>query len=93
MVEEVIARAVLLRGVWFALAAGAVTALVGCGSTSPSVVDPHSPEASHIAGLFWLMLWLSVGIYVLVLGFVLVSFRAAASEDVRFLTLDHFESV
>lgn len=79
--EEVIARAVLLRGVCFALAVGAVTALVGCGSTSPSVVDPHSPEASHIAGLFWLMLWISVGIYALVLGFVVVSFRARHAKS------------
>ncbi len=79
--EVVTARAILLRGGWVAMAVGATTLLWGCGSSSPSTVDPHSPEASHIAGLFWLMLWMSVGIYVLVLGFVVVSFRARQSTS------------
>lgn len=68
-------RAVLRRP-WLVLLSGGATLLWGCGSSSPSAVDPHSPEASHIAGLFWLMTWIAVGIYVLVLGFVAASFRS-----------------
>lgn len=67
---------ILRRGPWLVLLAGGVTLLWGCGTSSPSAVSPHSPEASHIAGLFWLMLWISVGIYVLVLAFVAASFHS-----------------
>lgn len=76
-----IGRAILQRGVWAALAAGAVTFLWGCASSSQSAVDPHSPEASHIAGLFWLMLWLAVGIYAVVLVLVVVSLRTKRRSD------------
>ncbi|MEO7371147.1 MAG: cytochrome c oxidase subunit II [Ilumatobacteraceae bacterium] len=74
-------RAVLQRGVWIVLAAGAVTLLWGCGGSSPSAIDPHSPQARHIAGLFWLMLWIAAGIYAVVLGLVLVSLRARRRSD------------
>ncbi len=68
-------RAILRRGHVIAVIVGSATLLWGCGRSSPSVVDPHSPESSHIAGLFWLMLWMGIGIYVVVLGFVFASFR------------------
>ncbi len=59
-----------------ALLAGGATFLWGCSSSAPSAVNPHSPEARHIASLFWLMLWIAIGIYVVVLGFVAASFRS-----------------
>ena len=76
-----IVRAILRSGGWVAAAACAAAILVGCGSSSPSAVDPHSPEATRIAGLFWLMLWLSAGVYVVVLALVLASFRARRSSQ------------
>ncbi len=60
--------------------AAAAALLAGCGGSSPSATDPHSPEARHIAGLFWLMVWISAAIYVLVLAFVVASFRAHRDE-------------
>jgi cytochrome c oxidase subunit 2 len=66
---------------WVAAAVSGATLLWGCSSASSSTVDPHSPEASHIAGLFWMMLWIAMGVYVIVLGFVVVSFRARERGD------------
>ena len=51
------------------------SALSSCGSGSPSVLDPHSPEARRIAGLFWLMLALATVVYFVVVGLVLLALR------------------
>ncbi|MCU1398216.1 MAG: coxB [Acidimicrobiales bacterium] len=57
-----------------------IGALAGCGSGSPSALDPHSPQARRIANLFWLMLVLAIVIYLLVVGMVLISLRTRGSD-------------
>lgn len=49
--------------------------LSSCGSGSPSVLDPHSPEAHKIARLFWLMLAMATFVYLAVVGLVLLALR------------------
>jgi cytochrome c oxidase subunit 2 len=55
-----------------------VVVLLACGLVSacagaPSALDPHSPQARHISGLWWLMFGLAAGVYVIVTGLVLVA--------------------
>ena len=52
--------------------AGLVLLLAGCAE-APSALDPHAPEARHIAGLWWLMLGLAAAVFVIVIGFVVVA--------------------
>lgn len=47
-------------------AAAALTA--GCTSNSPSTVEPAGPAAKDVASLWWLMLWISVGVVVVVVA-------------------------
>jgi cytochrome c oxidase subunit 2 len=69
-----------------------VLGLAAC-SGSPSVIDPKSPQARHISGLWWLMLALATVAYVVVAGLVLVTIarrrRRPPSErqDQRFIVL------
>ena len=55
---------------WPLLALVVVTA--GCGD-SPSMTTPHSTEARVIDRNWWLLFWLAVGVYILVMGMVLVA--------------------
>jgi len=49
----------------------AAVLLSACGSSgSPSMLDPKGSEASHIAGLWWLMFGIACGVYVIVAGFI-----------------------
>ena len=68
-------RGFLRRGPLVAFAVIGLGALWGCSSDSPSVLDPHSPQARRISHLFWLMLGLAAGVYVLVMAFVLFALR------------------
>jgi cytochrome c oxidase subunit 2 len=48
---------------------GAVASVAtGCSSSSPSVLDPRSPNAGRVSGLWWLMLWISTAVLVIVLA-------------------------
>jgi len=39
---------------------------------SPSMLDPHGPEAHRLAGVWWLMFGIAVAVYVIVAGFIVV---------------------
>jgi cytochrome c oxidase subunit II len=49
--------------------AGIVLLLCACAG-APSALDPQSPQARHISGLWWLMFGLSAVVYVIVAGLV-----------------------
>jgi cytochrome c oxidase subunit 2 len=60
----------------------ALLMLAGCAG-SPSALDPQSPEARHISGLWWLMFVMAAVVYVIVGGLVLhAMFRRRRSEHV-----------
>jgi cytochrome c oxidase subunit II len=42
---------------------------------SPSVLDPAGPAARRIEGLWWLMFWISVAVFLVVVGFLVVAMR------------------
>ena len=42
----------------------------GCAGLQ-SALHPAGPQATHISHLWWLMLWVCTGIFVLVMGFLL----------------------
>lgn len=49
-------------------------ALAACGGDGePSMLDAHGNEARHIAGAWWVMFGLAVGVYVVVGGFIAFS--------------------
>ena len=68
-------RAWLHRSAAAALVLIGAGALAGCGSGSPSVLDPHSPEARRISNLFWLMLVMATFVYFAVVALVLLALR------------------
>lgn len=45
-----------------------VVALAGCGADSPSTLDPAGAGARRVGNLWWLLFWISVGVFVVVLG-------------------------
>ncbi|MBX6356786.1 MAG: cytochrome c oxidase subunit II [Micromonosporaceae bacterium] len=45
----------------------AATVLSGCGGGSPSALDPAGPGARRVEGLWWLLFWISVGVFAVVL--------------------------
>ena len=53
---------------WAAVAVlgGLAGQLAGCGRTSPSALDPHGPGAQRVAGLWWLLFWISAVVFVVV---------------------------
>lgn len=67
----------------------AVVALLGagCDEGSPSTLDSRGPGAARIEGLWWLMLWISVVVMAIVLGFLVLAVvkgrRADAVADHR----------
>lgn len=40
--------------------------LAGCSRTSPSTLNPHGYGASRIAGLWWILFWISVAVFLVV---------------------------
>ena len=56
---------------WLTAAPLLAVSAVACGKKSPSIVDPHGPEAHRIASVWWLMFALAAGVYVIVAGFIL----------------------
>jgi cytochrome c oxidase subunit II len=52
---------------------GCALALTGCSSSATSVLRPSGPRARTIEWLWWLMLWISVVVFLVVLGFMVVA--------------------
>jgi cytochrome c oxidase subunit 2 len=48
-------------------------AVLSACAGSPSALDPQSPQARHIGGLWWLMFTMAAVVYVVVAGLVLVA--------------------
>jgi cytochrome c oxidase subunit 2 len=46
--------------------------LSGCKGTQ-SALDPAGPQAGRIEGLWWLMFWVELGIFIVVMGFLLAA--------------------
>ncbi|HEY4333053.1 MAG TPA: cytochrome c oxidase subunit II, partial [Ilumatobacteraceae bacterium] len=63
------------RVVTIAFAATCLIVLAACGRSSPSALDPHSPQARSIDGLWWLMAGLGAVVYVAVVVVVLLALR------------------
>src|SRR3954469_18772269 len=58
-----------------------VTALwTGCAGLQ-SALHPAGPQATHISHLWWLMLWVCTGIFVLVMGFLLYAAFRPRQQD------------
>ncbi|MDQ3660243.1 MAG: cytochrome c oxidase subunit II [Actinomycetota bacterium] len=47
--------------------------LAACDEGSPSTLDSRGPGAARIEGLWWLMLWISVVVMAIVLGFLVLA--------------------
>jgi cytochrome c oxidase subunit 2 len=62
----------------------AASTLYSCASDgSPSVLDPHSPQARRIANLFWLEVGMAAVIYFVVVGLVIAALGRRARRDGR----------
>jgi cytochrome c oxidase subunit 2 len=61
------------------LAVLALAFLSGCAGHQQSAVDPAGPQAGRIAGLWWIFLWLSTGVFVIVMTFTLLTLRRRRS--------------
>ncbi len=51
-----------------AMFASAALLLAGCARDAPSTLDPAGYGARRVAGLWWLLFWISVGVFVVVLA-------------------------
>ncbi|HZT76927.1 MAG TPA: cytochrome c oxidase subunit II [Vicinamibacterales bacterium] len=45
-----------------------------------SALDPAGPQAAHIARLWWLLFWISAGVFVLVLAFLAAALRHRGAQ-------------
>jgi cytochrome c oxidase subunit 2 len=63
-----------------ALLAGASLALGACAS-SPSMLDPHAPQARTIARVWWFMLIVAAVVYVVVTGLVVMAILRRRRQD------------
>ena len=66
-------RAGPLRWAVLVVGAGLALQLGGCGRTSPSALDPHGPGAERVAGLWWLLFWISAVVFAVVCLLVVVA--------------------
>jgi cytochrome c oxidase subunit II len=57
-----------------------VALLAGCGSDSPSILEPDSKAGRRIAGLWWVLFWISVVAVAVVVGFLVVAVRRRRRE-------------
>jgi heme/copper-type cytochrome/quinol oxidase subunit 2 len=57
-----------------------VAFLAGCGSDSPSILEPDSNAGRRIAGLWWVLFWISVVAVAVVVGFLVVAVRRRRRE-------------
>jgi cytochrome c oxidase subunit II len=64
-----VARRIRPRRAGAVVMSGVVLATVaGCGDGSPSALDPAGPGARRVEGLWWLLFWISVGVFTVVLA-------------------------
>jgi cytochrome c oxidase subunit II len=71
--------------------AGATVVFAACEESSsssdiPSILDPRGPAADRIEGIWWLMLWISVGVFAVVL--VLMAMAVWRGRNTSMHTLD-----
>jgi cytochrome c oxidase subunit 2 len=58
-------------------------ALAACSGPSPSALDPKGPGAARVAGLWWLLFWISAAVFTLVTLLVVVALtRRRGSREV-----------
>ncbi|HYY79358.1 MAG TPA: cytochrome c oxidase subunit II [Actinomycetes bacterium] len=56
--------------------------LAACSGPSPSALDPKGPGAARVAGLWWLLFWISAAVFTLVTLLVVTAlFRRRGSRD------------
>jgi len=55
--------------------------LISCSEDAPSTLDPAGPGARRIAGLWWVLFWISLVVLVIVTGLLLASLRRAKWND------------
>ena len=53
--------------------AGVGLPLAACSRSSPSLLDPNGPGAARVAGLWWLLFWISAAVFVVVCVLVVVA--------------------
>jgi cytochrome c oxidase subunit 2 len=61
---------------------GLATLLLSCDDNAPSVLEPRGPGAERIEGLWWFMLWISVAVFLVVIGLIGMALRRARRADV-----------
>ncbi|MEV0393541.1 cytochrome c oxidase subunit II [Polymorphospora rubra] len=68
-----------------AVAAATLLPLAGCASDAPSALDPAGAGAQRVEGLWWLLFWISVVVFVEVLALLVwaLIFRRGARTRVR----------
>jgi cytochrome c oxidase subunit 2 len=64
------------------LAVALAAQLTGCGGRSPSTLDPHGPSSSRVAGLWWLLFWIALAVFVLVSLLIVVALVRRRGSDV-----------
>ncbi len=58
--------------------------LASCSEArSPSTLEPRGPAAERIEGLWWLMLWISTAVFIVVVGFLIVAVMRGHRKDVK----------
>jgi cytochrome c oxidase subunit II len=64
------------------LCIGAGVLLAACGGPSPSTLDPKGPGAARVAGLWWLLFWISAAVFIAVSLLVVVALaRGRGNRD------------
>jgi cytochrome c oxidase subunit II len=58
-----------------ALVLTVLAVLAGCSDDSPSILEPDSHAGRRVAGLWWVLFWISVVAVLVVVGFLLVAVR------------------
>ncbi|HZD73820.1 MAG TPA: cytochrome c oxidase subunit II [Actinomycetota bacterium] len=71
-----------IRPALLLIAAGLVLATGGCGGGSPSTLDPHGSSSSRVAGLWWLLFWISLAVFTLVVVLIAVAVARRRGADV-----------
>jgi cytochrome c oxidase subunit II len=56
--------------------------LISCSEDAPSALDPSGPGARRIAGLWWVLFWISVVVLVVVTGLLIASLKRAKWDEI-----------
>jgi cytochrome c oxidase subunit II len=68
-------------GGWLVVCAGVGLLLAACSGSGPSTLDPQGPGAARVAGLWWLLFWISAAVFTVVC--VLVAVALARGRGTR----------